>query len=180
LWKLHPREEGVSHHRADTSFSTIGELGSPPCGSSYLNRAVVITMPLMLMVEMTSHKVVRMIAVGNRFMPAVWAVPVGGFVTAAGASSIAFRRIGGVHFELVLIHMIAMHIVHVAVVKEALMPFVHESRMAALISMLMRVSLMNFVTHVSVLLCSAMLNLSRRSQKSRKSVAGSGSRNAVA
>lgn len=82
-------------------------------------------MPLMLMVEMTGHEVVRMIAVGNSFMPAVWAVPVRGFVTAAGASSIAFRRIGGIHFQLMFVHMIAMHIVHMAVVKETLVPLVH-------------------------------------------------------
>lgn len=122
-------------------------------------------MPLMLMVEMTSHEEVRMIAVGNRFMPAVRAVPVGGFVTAAGASSIAFRRIGGIDFQLVFVHMVAMHIVHVAVVKKTLMPIVHESRVAALSSMLVGVSLVNLMSHKLALLCSAMLNLSRRSQK---------------
>ena len=118
-------------------------------------------MALMHMVEMTSHEVVRMIAVGNSFVPAARAVPVGGFVTAAGVSGTAFRRIVGSHFQLVLVHMIAVHIVHVAIVKETLMPIVHEGGMAALISMLMRVSLMNFMTHVLVLLCSAMPDLSR-------------------
>ena len=102
-----------------------------------------------------------MIAVGNSFMPAARAVPVGGFVTAAGGSRTAFRRIVGIHFELVFVHMIAMHIVHVAIVKETLMSIVQESGVAALISMLMRVSLMSFMTHVLVLLCSAMPDLSR-------------------
>jgi len=50
-------------------------------------------MALMHMVEMTSHEVVRMVAVGNSFMAAARAVPVGGFVTAARVSSTAFRRI---------------------------------------------------------------------------------------
>jgi hypothetical protein len=104
-------------------------------------------MALMHVVEMASDEVVRMVAVGNGFMPAAWAVLVGGFVTAAGVSRTAFRRVVGSHFQLVLVHMIAMHIVHVAIVKETLMPIVHESRVAALISMLMRVSLMNFMTH---------------------------------
>ena len=108
-------------------------------------------MSLMHMVEMTSHEVVRMIAVGNSFVPAARAVPVGGFVTAAGVSRTAFRRIIGIHFQLVFVHMIAMHIVHVAIVKETLMPIVHESRVAALIPMLMRVSLVNFVTHLVLL-----------------------------
>jgi hypothetical protein len=57
--------------------------------------------------------------------------------------------------------MIAMYIVHVAIMKETLMPVVHENRVAALISMLMRVALMNFMTHLLVLLCSAMPDLSR-------------------
>jgi hypothetical protein len=131
--------------------SQRNELSSPPCGSSKLNRAVVIAMAVMHMVEVASHEVVRMIAVGNRFMPAVWAVLVGGFVTAAGVSGTAFRRIVGSHFQLVLVHMIAVHIVHVAIVKETLMPIVHESRVAALIPMLMRVSLVNFVTHLVLL-----------------------------
>jgi hypothetical protein len=124
-----------------------GELSSPSGGGSYLNRAMVIAMALMLTVETTIHEVVRVIAVGHRFMPAAWAVPVGGFVTAAGASRIAFRGIGGIHFQPVFVDMIAVHIVHVAIVKETLVPIVQESRVAALISVLMRVSLMNFVTH---------------------------------
>ena len=121
-------------------------------------------MALMHMVEMTSHEVVRMIAVGNSFMPAARAVLVGRFVAAAGVSGTAFRWIVGSHFQLVLVHMIAMHIVHVAIVKETLMPIVHESRVAALISMLMRVSLVNFMTHIGPplsALCSAMPDLSR-------------------
>ena len=114
----------------------------------------------MHMVEMTIHEVVRMIAVGNRFMPATRAVPVSAHM-AAGVSGSAFHRIVSIHFQLVFVHMIAMHIVHVAIVKETLMPIVHEGGVAALISMLMRVSLMNFMTHVLVLLCSAMPDLSR-------------------
>jgi hypothetical protein len=122
---------------------------------------MVIAMALMHMVEMTSHEVVRMVAVGNSFVPAARAVPVRGFVTSARVSSTAFRRIIGIHFQLVFVHMVAMHIVHVAIVKETLMPIVHESRVAARISMLMRVSLMNFMTHRLVLLCTAMPDLLR-------------------
>ena len=121
-------------------------------------------MALMHMVQMTGHEVVRMIAVGNSFMSAARAVLVGCFVTAAGVSGTAFRRIVGSHFQLVLVDMIAMHIVHVAIVKETLMPIVHESRVAALSSMLMRVSLVNFMTHIGPplsALCSAMPDLSR-------------------
>jgi hypothetical protein len=82
-------------------------------------------MTLMRMVEMTSHEVVGMIAVGNGFMPAAGTVLMSGFVTAAGFSRIAFRRILGIHFQLVFVDMIAMHVVHVTIVKETLMSIVH-------------------------------------------------------
>jgi len=116
-------------------------------------------MAVMLMVQMTLHEVVRMVAVGHGFVAAAGAVTVSGYVTAAGVSTSAFRRILGIHFQLVLVDMIAMHIVHVAIVKETLMPIVQDGRVATLISMLMRVSLMNFMTHVLVLLCRAMPDL---------------------
>jgi len=58
-------------------------------------------MALMHMVEMTSHEVVRMVAVGNSLMAAARAVPVGGFVTAARVSSTAFRRIIGIRTDQV-------------------------------------------------------------------------------
>jgi glutamate synthase domain-containing protein 2 len=82
-------------------------------------------MSLVRMVKVTRHEVIRMIAVGNSFVAAARAVPVSGFVTGAGVSAAAFRRILGIHFQLVFVHMIAMHIVHVAIVKETLMPIVH-------------------------------------------------------
>jgi hypothetical protein len=109
-------------------------------------------MALMLMVEMARHEVVGVIAVGDSFVPAARAVMVSGLVTFAGVSRRAFRRILGSHFELVFVHMIAMHIVHVTIVEKTLVPVVHESGVTAITSMLMRVSLMNFMTHVLVLL----------------------------
>jgi len=116
-------------------------------------------MAVMLMVEMTLHEVIRMIAMRNGFVAAARAVTVSGDVTAAGVSRSAFRRIPGIYFQLVFVHMIAMHVVHVAIMKETLVAIVQESRVAALISMLMRVSLMSFMTHVLVLLCRAMPDL---------------------
>jgi hypothetical protein len=69
-------------------------------------------MALMHMVEMTIHEVVRMIAVGNSFMPAARAVPVGGFVTSLGVSAPALRRIVGIHFQLVFAARIASCSLH--------------------------------------------------------------------
>jgi hypothetical protein len=144
---------------------TAQPLFSPGCGSSYLNRAVVIAMALMHMVEMTRYEVIRMIAVGNSVMPAARAMLVGRYVTAAGVSSIASLRVPGIHFQLVFVHMIAVHIVHVAVVKETLVSLVHDGGVAAVSSMLMRMSLVSFVTHGLILLCRAMPDVWRGSQK---------------
>jgi hypothetical protein len=108
---------------------------------------MVIAMALMHMVEMARHEVVRMIAVRNSFMPATRAVLVGGYVPLAGVSAAAFLWILGIHFQLVFVHMIAMHVVHVAIVEETLVPIVHDGGVAAVGSMLMRVSLMSFMTH---------------------------------
>src|SRR5258706_11391919 len=105
----------------------------------------------MRMVEMTRHEVVRMIAVGDSFVAAAWAVTVSGFVTGAGVSITAFRGIPGIDLQPVFINMIAMHIVHLAIVEETLVPIVQDGGVATLISMLMRVSFMNVMTHVLVL-----------------------------
>jgi molybdopterin-binding protein len=123
-------------------------------------------MVLMIMVEMTRHEVVRVITVRNRFVPTARAVTVSGFVTAAGLSSGAFRRILGIYFQLVFVNMIAMHIVHVAIVKETLVTIVDDGGVAAVASVLMRVTLMSFMTHELVLLCRAMPDVWRGSQKS--------------
>jgi hypothetical protein len=122
-------------------------------------------MALMHMVEMTRYEVIRMIAVGNSVMPAARAMLVGRYVTAAGVSSIASLRVPGIHFQLVFVHMIAVHIVHVAVVKETLVSLVHDGGVAAVSSMLMRMSLVSFVTHGLILLCRAMPDVWRGSQK---------------
>ena len=127
-------------------------------------------MALMLMMEMTRHEVVCVVAVGNSFVPAARAVMVSGLVTFAGVSRRAFRRILGSHFELVFVDVIAMHIVHVAIVEKTLVPIVHQSGVTAITSVLMRVSLMNFMTHVLALLSRAMPKFQLTSQKS---VAGS-------
>jgi len=93
--------------------------------SCHLNRAVVIAMSIMHMVQMACDEVVGMIAVGDGFMSAAAAVLVTAIVAAAGVSAAAFRGILGTHVELVFIHMVAMHIVHVPIVKETLVPIVH-------------------------------------------------------
>jgi hypothetical protein len=105
-------------------------------------------MAFVCMVEMALHEVVRMIAMGNSLMAAAGAVPVIDFVISAGVSRSTFCRIGGIHFQLVFVHMIAVHVVHVAIMKKTLMPIVHDSGVAAVTSMLMRVSLVDFMTHI--------------------------------
>jgi CRP-like cAMP-binding protein len=74
---------------------------------------------------MACDEVVGMIAVGDSFMSAAAAVLVTDIVTTAGVPAAAFRRILGIHLQLVFIHMVAMHKVHVPIVKETLVPIVH-------------------------------------------------------
>jgi hypothetical protein len=105
-------------------------------------------MAFVCMVEMAVYQVVGMIAVGNSFMAAAGAVTVIDFVISAGVSGSTFGGIGGIHFQLVFVHMIAVHVVHVAIMKKTLMPIVHDSGVAAVTSMLMRVSLVDFMTHI--------------------------------
>ena len=78
---------------------------------------VVAVIPVLVM-EMTPDEVVGMIAVGDSLMSAAAAVLVTDFVTAAGVSAATFRRILGIYVDLVLIHMVAVHKVHVPIMKE--------------------------------------------------------------
>jgi hypothetical protein len=109
---------------------------------------MVVAMAVVLVMKMPTYQVVRMIAVRNSFMAAAGAVTVIDFVISAGVSGSTFCRIGGTHFQLVFVHMIAVHVVHVAIVKKTLVPIMHDSGVAAVTSMLMRVSLVDFMTHI--------------------------------
>ncbi len=75
-------------------------------------------MSLVNMVQMASDEVVGMIAVWDSFMSAAAAVLVTNFVTTAGVSAAAFRGILGIDGELVFVHMVAVHKVHVPIVKK--------------------------------------------------------------
>ena len=112
-------------HFYSTSLTRcVVPITSDAASNCQINRAVIIAMSLMHMVQMACDEVVGMIAVGDNFMSAAAAVLVTAIVTAAGVSAAALRRILGIDVELVFIHMVAMHIVHVPIVKETLMPVV--------------------------------------------------------
>ena len=108
---------------------------------------MVIAVTLVPVVEVASHEVIRMVAVGNSFMSAGGTVLVSVVMAGAGGSGVALRWILGIHCELVLVDVIAMNVVHVSIVKETLVSIVHESRVTAFVPMLMRVSLMNLMSH---------------------------------
>jgi hypothetical protein len=86
-------------------------------------------------------------------------------VSAAGVLGSAFCRIAGIHFQLVLVDMIAMHIVHVAVVQVTLVPIVQDGGVTTVISMLMRVPFMSFMIHELHPPLGAMPNSWTRSQE---------------
>ena len=77
------REQLSSHCRMDCRLG-LGEL----------DRAVVITMVTVWVMEMTVNQVIDMVAMGNLLVSAVWAVDVRGVMTRALMSWRTGRRIG--------------------------------------------------------------------------------------
>lgn len=89
-------------------------------------------------VQAAIHQVVDMIAMGNGFVAAIGAMDVIGRMATALAVG-ALVGIGGVDGEGVLVHVIAMHVVQVAIVKIVDVPVVLDGGVSAIRPMLMAV-----------------------------------------
>jgi hypothetical protein len=94
----------------------------------------------MVVVQMAAHQVIDMIAVGYSLVTAIRTVNVFLVVSRAIMSWRAFLGIGGVHFKVMVIHVIAMRVVHVTVVKIIRVAVVLHSRMTTVGAMLMAMS----------------------------------------
>jgi hypothetical protein len=97
-----------------------------------LNAPVVVAVIPVRMMQVTIHQVVDMVAVGDRLMPAAGTVLVGAlyFRRAAG-------RIGRVDTDDMLIDVIAMHVVHMAVMQIVDVAVMADCGMAAAGAVLM-------------------------------------------
>jgi hypothetical protein len=108
-------------------------------------------------VQVTVHQVIRMIAMGDGFMPAVGSMPVAGFVSPAVVIGRAIGRVPAVHLEPVIVDVILMGMVHVPVVQIVGVPVVHHGCMPAAGAMFVRMVRVGVVCH----LLSSWIGLSR-------------------
>src|SRR6266576_2806778 len=105
-----------------------------------LYSAVVVAMSAVGMVQVTVDEIIRVVAVRHRLVAAAGAM----FVSLVVAAAIVRRRAGGgirlVHFEAMLFHLRAAHVVEMAVVQIIDMAIVTNARMPATGSMLVIVA----------------------------------------
>ena len=114
-----------------------------------LQRAVIIAMAAMRMMQMAFYQVVGMVAVRHPFMAAIRTMNVPFIVTGAVMVSRASVGVRCVHFEHVLIDMIAVHVVQVPVMQVIDVPVMADRLMPAVWSVLVSVVSMRlaFVHH---------------------------------
>ena len=85
---------------------------------------MVVTVAAVLTVKMPVDEIVGVIAVRNRFVPALCAVLMLGTVTRAGVTAVAGRRILCVDGNVVLVDVVVMPVVHMTVMKVIGVPLV--------------------------------------------------------
>ena len=100
------------------------------------NRAVVIAVAVVRVVELAVHQVVGVVAVWNGFVPALWTMSVAGAGRVRGAGG----RIGVTYGNGGLIHMVAVRRVKVAVVEVGDFVANADGGVAAAFAMNMRVA----------------------------------------
>lgn len=101
------------------------------CGSDRRERAVVVAVAVVRMVEMPVHQVVGVIAVGHGLVTAARAVLVTGLVRAAVVIGRTALGIRFVDRDRVLVHVVSMGMMQVAVVQVVHMIAVLDGHMAA-------------------------------------------------
>ncbi len=112
---------------------------------NHLNRAVVVAVAIVDMVEMPVDQVVGMIPVRNDFVPAIGSVCVVRAMPFACVALGAVRRVGARYGETMLIDVAIMCVVQVAVMQKIDMPVMLNGCVAAACAVLMIVVFVNFV-----------------------------------
>jgi hypothetical protein len=97
---------------------------------------MVIAVGAMRMVKMAVNKIVHVIPVRHRLVTAAWAMGVPEFMPAAGVIRSTGARVGSRYGYDMLVHMIAMRVMQVPVVKIVGMVFVANCQMPAIDTML--------------------------------------------
>jgi hypothetical protein len=96
-----------------------------------LKRAVVIAMIAVRMMKASLYQVVNMVIMRNRRVPAVGAVNMVFRMFSGGKSGSAFVRIGRINGNRVFVHMIAVRMMEMAVMKIIHMSFMFDGRVSA-------------------------------------------------
>lgn len=108
---------------------------------------MVVAMPIVLVVEMTVHEVVDVVAVRDGFMAAAGAVDMVGGVCGAGVTGGAGGRILIGHIEGVLVVVAFVRVVEMAVVQVVHMVAMKDGGVAATGAVLMGMIGMNVMSH---------------------------------
>jgi hypothetical protein len=110
---------------------------------------MVVAVAVVRMMQVAGDYVVRVPRVRYRFMAAAGAVFVSALVLATlvlGGAAVGMLRVRG---QLVVIHMIVMHVVHVTLMQIVRVPLVFDARMPASGTVSMRVAFVTLAIHNS-------------------------------
>ena len=110
---------------------------NPALCLNHCHRPVMVAVTVMGVMKVPIDKIIDVVAVRHRLMTTSGSMLVACVVTCARMVGRTVGRIGGVHFELVLVHVVPMRMVEVTVVKIVDMPIVLDGRMATIVPMRM-------------------------------------------
>lgn len=102
--------------------------------------AVIVAVRAMGMMQVSIHQVIEVIPVRYRLMAAVHAVNVRLIMTGTLVALRAFLRVRRAYFDAVVVHMVAVGVVQVPIVKVVHVAIVLHSGMATVRAMLVAVS----------------------------------------
>ena len=108
-------------------------------GLDDLDRAVIVAMIAMRMVQAAIDQIIDVIAMGHRLMAAIRPMHMAGIMALAGLAVVAAVRVLGADLDDMLIDMIAMRVMEVPIVKIIHMVAMADGGMAAILTVLMRV-----------------------------------------
>jgi hypothetical protein len=135
----------VTLHKSDSARASLRQ----SCIDG--ERAVVVAVRSVSVMEMTGDEVVDVIAVWNGFVAAAGSVPVVRSVAFAVVVRRATGRILRPHAQRVFIEVTVVREVQVTIVQIVTMPVVHDRRVSAAGAMPMRMTLVRFVLHLASL-----------------------------
>jgi hypothetical protein len=106
-----------------------------PSGVRHLHRAVVVAVVAVRMVQLAIDQIIRVVAVRHGLVPAPRSVTVPGVVAVVVPRG-ARGRVGAVHLQAVVVHVVPVRVVQVPVVQVIDVPVVADGRVSAVRSVL--------------------------------------------